>query len=606
MTDKLSLSKWLPTTVKEMQQLGWEKPDVVFFSGDAYIDHPSFGTAMIARVMEHAGMKVVIVPQPNWQDDLRDFKKFGNPNYFFAVTSGCMDSMVNHYTAFKRLRSDDAYSPEGKAGFRPDYATETYSLILKKLFPDVPVILGGIEATQRRFTHYDYWQDKLLPSILISSKADYMIYGMGETSIFNICKHLLSGGSFNDIKNMAQVVYSRHKTEETAYCGKENTIFLKSHENCLKSKKMYAQNFVIIETESNKMYPSQIVQQIGNVEVVANPPNKQILTDELDSLYELPFTRLPHPKYSKRGAIPAYEMIKHSITIHRGCFGGCAFCAISMTQGKFICSRSEKSILTEVRKIANMSDFKGYISDLGGPSANMFQMQGMDLKVCAKCQKNSCIYPVKCKNLKNNHKELINLYQKAEKIDSVKKIFISSGIRYDLLFEGDNLSSDGLEYMRQVMKNHVSGRLKVAPEHTQTDVLKLMRKPSYSMFQKFYKAFNSENTKAGLKLQLIPYFISSHPGCGLHDMLNLYKTTKTQFRQLEQIQDFTPTPMTLSTVMFYTGLNPYTGEKIEVTHDMNEKRTQRNFFFINNPEILEEVKKYLRAVKRFDILKQLF
>jgi len=576
----MNKKQWLPVTVKEMQLSGWDKPDVIFFSGDAYIDHPSFGTAMIARVMESAGMKVAIVPQPNWQDDLRDFKKFGKPNCFFAVTAGCMDSMVNHYTAFKRLRSDDAYSPGGKSGFRPDYATEKYCTILKNLFPDVPVIIGGIEASQRRFTHYDYWQDKLLPSILVSSKADILVYGMGEITIYNICKHLLKGGSFDEIKKMPQVAYIQPQKSKIYSNEQNKTIFLKSHEECLQSKKNYAQNFVTVETESNKMFPTCLVQKYSDFEIVANPPNPVISTEKLDGFYNLPFTRLPHPKYFKKGIIPAYEMIKHSITIHRGCFGGCSFCAISMMQGKFIISRSEKSILNEIEKITQMQDFKGFISDLGGPSANMYCMTGKNMKICSECSRYSCIFPEKCKNMNINHSELISLYRKASKIKGVKKLFINSGIRYDMFFEKNGLTKDGKEYFLEVMKNHVSGRLKVAPEHTQTKVLNLMRKPLYKVFKDFYRLFDAENKKSKLNLQLVPYFISSHPGCDLKDMSDLLKETSSQFRQLEQVQDFTPTPMTLSTVMFYTGLNPYTGEKINVTTNLTEKRKQFNFFFI--------------------------
>ncbi|MDY0279066.1 MAG: YgiQ family radical SAM protein [Salinivirgaceae bacterium] len=603
MTQNKNRNQWLPTTVKEMQQLGWEQPDVVFFSGDAYIDHPSFGTAMISRVMEMAGMKVVIVPQPNWQDDLRDFKKFGAPKYFFAVTAGCMDSMVNHYTAHKRLRSDDAYSPGGKAGFRPDYATDTYCQILKSIYPNMPIVIGGIEASQRRFTHYDYWQDKLRPSILVSSKADLLVYGMGEKPIESICKHMLNGGSFDELKTMPQVGYLRpivlSESQNNDY------LTLESHEKCLVDKKLYASNFKIIETESNKINALGLIQRIENQEIVINPPYKTLSTDELDRYYDISFTRQPHPKYFKRGVIPAYEMIRHSITMHRGCFGGCSFCAISAHQGKYISSRSPKSILKELDKVVEMPDFKGNVSDLGGPSANMYMMQGIDQEICNKCSRSSCLFPSICNNLNYNHTNLLNLYREAEKVKGVKRIFIGSGIRYDMLYKDNRFTKDGDKYARHVIKNNVSGRLKVAPEHTEPHILKLMRKPSITLYNDFQKFFMDENQKIGKKQQLIPYFISSHPGCTIEDMFNLHGETSKNNIQTEQIQDFTPTPMTLATVMFYSGINPYTGESLYVAHDLDEKRVQKGFFFINDFKKRSEIQQYLRKTRKTDILKQL-
>lgn len=596
-------TNWLPTTVKEMHQLGWEQPDIVFFSGDAYVDHPSFGTAMIARVMEMSGMKVAIVPQPNWQDDLRDFKKFGTPRYFFAVTSGCMDSMVNHYTAHKRLRSDDAYSPGGKAGFRPDYATSKYCQILKDLFPETPIVIGGIEASQRRFTHYDYWQDKLLPSILVSSKADILVYGMGEKPIENICKHLLNGGNFDDLKSMPQIGYLA--AERDLLTKKGDFILLESHEKCLDNKQAYGSNFKIIETESNKMNASRLVQYVENQCIIVNPPYKTLTTEELDRYYDIPFIRQPHPKYFKRGAIPAYEMIRHSITLHRGCFGGCSFCAISAHQGKFVSSRSKKSILHELENVVEMPDFKGNVSDLGGPSANMYMMQGANLKLCQKCSRSSCLFPSICKNLNYNHTKLLNLYQDAAKVSGVKKVFIGSGIRYDMLYKDGKLTTDGTEYARYVIKNNVSGRLKVAPEHTEPNILKLMRKPSFGLYNEFQKFFIAENQKIGKNQQLIPYFISSHPGCTIKDMFNLHRETSKNYTQTEQIQDFTPTPMTLATVMFYTGINPYSDEPIYVAKDMDEKRVQKGFFFIQDGKKRTEIQQYLRKTGKVDILRQL-
>jgi len=605
MKEPLQITKWHPTTVKEMQRHGWNQPDVVFFSGDAYVDHPSFGTAMIARVMESAGMKVAVVPQPNWQDDLRDFKKFGNPKYFFAISAGCMDSMVNHYTAHKRLRSNDAYTPDGKAGFRPDYPTVVYSKILKSIYPNVPIIVGGIEASLRRLTHYDYWQDKLMPSILHTSGADLLVYGMGEKAIETICKHLINGGKFNEVKSFPQVGYIRVIDNSSWSDNKQNIIKLASYQQCLDDTKVYAENFKIIETESNKMYASTLVQETFDSEVVINPPYPTLTTNEIDKYYDLPFTRLPHPKYNKRGAIPAYEMIRHSVTIHRGCFGGCSFCAISAHQGKFISNRSEESIFRELKAITEMSDFKGNISDLGGPSANMYKMQGKDIEICKKCQRPSCIFPAICKNLNNSHKQLTNLYKKALQIKGIKRILIGSGVRYDLLYAGQNMSNDGREYATNLIKNHVSGRLKVAPEHTEDNVLNCMRKPSYTLYQSFAKYFGEENRKNGQNQQIIPYFISSHPECTLKDMLELHQKTSKENTLTEQIQDFTPTPMTLSTAMFYTGINPYTGKKVYVARDMDEKRIQKSFFFIKERTKRIEIENFLSKNNRSDILKQI-
>ncbi len=597
----MNITQWLPTTVKEMRQRGWEKPDVIFFTGDAYVDHPSFGTAMISRVMEMAGMKVVIVPQPNWQDDLRDFKKFGEPTYFFAVTAGCMDSMVNHYTAHKRLRSDDSYSPGGKAGFRPDYATIVYSNILKKLYPHIPVIIGGIEASQRRFTHYDYWKNNLEPTIMWSSKADLLVYGMGEKPIETICRHLLNGGDWDTIKKISQVGYIRSIQHSS-----ENEIRIPSHNDCVKSKELFAESFRIIETEANRTNPKILVQPIDEkFEVVINPPYPTLTSEELDKYYALPFTRLPHPKYKKRGPIPAYEMIRHSVTIHRGCFGGCSFCTIVTHQGKFIASRSENSILEEVKKITQTPDFKGYISDLGGPSANMYRMTGKDKLLCKQCKRPSCIYPNICKNLDPNHSHLINLYSQAEKIPGVKKIFIGSGIRYDLLYSNGSLTVDGKLYAQKIIKDHISGRLKVAPEHTSSKVLSLMRKPSFELYKKFYQFFVEENNRITKKQQLIPYFISSHPGCTIQDMFELHQITRNMGALTDQIQDFTPTPMTLASTMFYSGLDPYTGQKIYVAQTLEEKRAQKDFFFAHNPEKRAELLNYLRKTKHHDIILKL-
>jgi uncharacterized radical SAM protein YgiQ len=417
------ITDWLPLTKQEVEKRGWDEVDVVLVSGDAYVDHPAFGTAVIGRIIESEGFRVAIVAQPNWKDDLRDFKKFGRPKYFFGVTAGCMDSMVNHYTANKRLRSNDSYTPNGEAGFRPDYATTVYSRILKELYPDVPVLIGGIEASLRRVTHYDYWQDKLMPSILVDSKADLLVYGMGEQPLREILNLLKKGVPLQKIQNINQVAYLQSAAETLPVYNDWETVELASHEVCLKDKIKYASNFKIVEVESNKWQANRIIQHVGEQILVINPPFKTMNEQEMDKSFDLPYTRLPHPKYKKRGVIPAYEMIKFSVNMHRGCFGGCSFCTISAHQGKFIASRSEKSILKEVDEITKHSEFKGYISDLGGPSANMYRMKGKDESICNRCQAPSCIHPVICSNLDTSHKPLTQIYRQVDAHPEVKKAF---------------------------------------------------------------------------------------------------------------------------------------------------------------------------------------
>jgi len=596
---------WLPTTKKEVVARGWDELDVILFSGDAYVDHPSFGPAVIGRVLQSLGLKVAIVPQANWQDDLRDFKKLGRPKLFFAVTAGCMDSMVNHYTANKRLRSNDAYTAGGKAGFRPDYASIKYSNILKDLFPDVPVVLGGVEASLRRLTHYDYWSDTLKPSILVKSKADLLVYGMGEKPIRDIVSLLQEGTPFDKITNVQQTAYCRSivkKSQTNDWVDFE----LHSHTDCKKDKVKFATNFKTIEEESNQYQSNKrLIQKVDQAFIVINPPFEPISDKELDFVYNLPFTRLPHPKYAKKEPIPAYEMIRHSITLHRGCFGACSFCTISAHQGKFISSRSEKSILKEVDKVTEMHDFKGYISDLGGPSANMYKMHGSDLEMCKVCKRASCLYPKVCKNLNSNPSKLTKLYKAVNNHSNVKKAFVSSGVRYDL-FMSDLDKSDYYEYADELIKNHVSGRLKVAPEHTSEDVLHIMRKPNIKMLHDFKVLFDKINSKYKLKQQLIPYFISSHPVCSNIHMAELAVETKQMDFKLEQVQDFTPTPMTLATVMYYSGINPYTSKKVFVARTKDEKLSQRKFFFWYKKEFKNEIVSELKKANRDDLIEKLF
>jgi uncharacterized radical SAM protein YgiQ len=586
------LTDFLPTTKKEVDLRGWSEVDIVLFTGDAYIDHPSFGAAVIGRLLEAQGLKVALVPQPDWRGDHRDFTKMGRPRLFFAVTAGNMDSMVNHYTAGKRLRSDDAYTPEGKAGARPDYATITYCGILKRLYPDVPIVIGGIEASLRRLTHYDYWSDKLMPGILVDCMADLLIYGMGEKPLIELCARLKAGEALAELHNVRQTVILRKKTD----LGTEpsnDVIRLHPHEACLLSKHKQAENFRHIEEESNRLNACTLIQEVGDFELVVNPPFPPLSTQELDQSYEYPYTRLPHPKY-KAKTIPAYEMIKFSVNIHRGCFGGCAFCTISAHQGKFVMNRSKESVLREVRLLTAREDFKGYLSDLGGPSANMYQMEGRDWTVCTLCKKPSCIHPRICPNLNTDHSALLDLYKAVDAVPGIKKTFIGSGIRYDLLThsilgkptnkQAPHLEQVAMEYTREVIENHVSGRLKVAPEHTSEGVLEIMRKPSFEQFKIFNKLFESienkrlQTSKSGQQ-QLIPYFISSHPGCTERDMSALADETRRLNFKLEQIQDFTPTPMTLATEIYYTGLHPYTMKPVFTAKTKQEKEKQRSYFF---------------------------
>lgn len=597
-----NLENWLPTTAKEVKQLGWEQLDVILFTGDAYVDHPSFGPAVIGRVLESLGLKVAIVPQPNWQDDLRDFKKMGVPRLFFGVSSGNMDSMVNHYTANIRLRSNDAYTPDGKAGARPDYATTVYSQILKKLYPDVPVVIGGVEASLRRVVHYDYWSDALKPSILDESQADLLIYGMGERSLVQLVQTLETGRDFSQIHDIPQTCFLI-EPKQLEPIREAKDIELKSWTACLEDKINYAKNFKQVEIQSNSVQARRLIQKQQSKILVCNPPFAPEPDGAIDTWYDLPYTRLPHPKYWKKGPIPAYEMIKFSVNMHRGCFGGCSFCTISAHQGKFISNRSETSILKEVKQITQSHDFKGYISDLGGPSANMYRMKGKDMVQCNTCLRPSCIHPNVCNNLDTSHTELLDLYSKVRAVSGIKKAFIGSGIRYDLALA--QTPQKAKEYLQVVMKHHVSGRLKVAPEHTSDEVLSLMRKPSFSQFERFNKLFNEINQSEGLRQELIPYFISSHPGSRPEDMADLAIKAKNMNFQLEQIQDFTPTPMTVATVIFYSGVHPYTLKPVFTAKNQDEKRQQRMFFFWYKNEYKAAIADLLKKIKRPDLLDQL-
>ena len=630
------LTDFLPTTRKEMELRGWDEVDVVLFSGDAYVDHPSFGAAVIGRILEAEGLRVAIVPQPNWRDDLRDFRKMGRPRLFFGVTAGCMDSMVNKYTANKRLRSEDAYTPDGRHDLRPEYPSIVYTQILKRLYPDVPVVLGGIEASMRRLTHYDYWQDGLRRSILCDSGADILVYGMGEKPIVAIARQLQQNEIENEkmkIENGVQQSTQHQVSQpdgnsqfpihnfqfpQTAvlYPNKgaipggimPDDIVLNSHSECLRDKRAEAANFRHIEEESNKMRASRLIQEVEGQYVVVNAPYPPMTTEELDRSFDLPYTRLPHPRYKDK-RIPAYDMIKHSVNIHRGCFGGCAFCTISAHQGKFIVSRSKESILKEVKAIAQLPDFKGYLSDLGGPSANMYGMGGNDKALCARCKRPSCIHPKVCPNLNTDHRPLLDIYRAVDALPEVKKSFIGSGVRYDLLqhrTDDEAINRAAKEYTHELITRHVSGRLKVAPEHTSDAVLHVMRKPSFSQFEQFKRTFDRINREEGLRQQIIPYFISSHPGCTAEDMAELAVLTKRMDFHLEQVQDFTPTPMTVSTEAWYTGLHPYTLQPIFSAKSQRDKLAQRQFFFWYKPEMRRAIMDELRRMGRRDLIDKLF
>ena len=565
----------IPTSVKEVQKLGWDYIDVILFAGDAYVDHPSFGTACIARWLQHWGYRVAVVPQPNWRDDLRDFRKLGVPRLYFAVNAGAMDSMVNHYTAAKRLRHDDAYTPEGKAGQRPDRAVTVYTRILKQLWPEVPVIIGGVEASLRRLTHYDYWDDRLMPSILVDSGADYLCYGMGEKPMLELTRGIEKGWSRRQMESIPQIAFLRKGNPKPA----EGTLILHSYERCLNDRKAFAENFHQIETHANMAHPDTIVEPVGDGYVQVNPTFAPASTEEMDSYWDLPFTKLPHPRY-KGKRIPAYDMIKDSIITHRGCFGGCNFCTIAAHQGKFIQSRSEESIVKEVKKLAAMPEFHGNISDLGAPTANMYGMAGKDKSKCEICRRKSCLFPAPCRNLDRDHTRVLGMYDKVMAVKGVRHAYIGSGVRYDLFLDENGFIDDsGKPYLRTLMLDHTSGRLKVAPEHTEDKVLEYMAKPSFKLFCRLRTEFDRINRESGTHTELVPYFISSHPGCTMQDMQKLARNPALKGIWMDQVQDFMPTPMTTSSVMFYSGLDPRTMKPVFVERDPERKKAQKSQFF---------------------------
>lgn len=605
--DHYNINDWLPISQKEVKDRGWDQLDIILISGDAYVDHPSFGAAVIGRILEREGYKVAILPQPNWRDDLRDFTKLGKPRLFFGITAGNMDSMVNHYTANRRIRSNDAYSIGNQSGFRPDRAVTVYAGILRKLYPDSIIIAGGIEASLRRLTHYDYWENAVRPSLLDKSGIDYLVYGNGEKPIIDLSRKINIGALPQELRQTPQIAYSLPLTVQIPDWPGRHTIPLCSYEESRKNKVSFARDFRIIEEESNTLESARITQVHGDNLVVVNPPFEPSLTEELDSYSNLPFTRLPHPRYWKKPLIPAFEMIRFSVTIHRGCFGGCAFCTISAHQGKQVSSRSIQSVSSEVQQVVRMPGFKGYLSDLGGPSANMYRMEPYKQTVCLKCKKPSCIHPAICKNLNTSHKNLIDLYRKVREIPGIKKAFIGSGIRYDLFLNDRRKDDQSLkDYPNELIRYHVSGRLKVAPEHTQDSVLRIIRKPGFDKFHELKRIFDRVNKENNLKQELIPYFISSHPGCTVEDMAELAAETHALNLRLEQVQDLTPTPMTLASTMFYTGLDPYSLKPVYVANNPEEKLLQRSFFFTSDPEGKQKIISALKKINRDDLVPKIF
>lgn len=564
----------IPTSAKEVQKLGWDYIDIIIFTGDAFVDHPSFGTACIARWLQSRGYRVAVVPQPNWRDDLRDFRKLGAPRLYFAVNSGAMDSMVNHYTAAKRLRHDDAYTPDGKFGQRPDRAVTVYTRILKQMWPDVPVVIAGVEASLRRLTHYDYWDDRLMPSVLVDSGADWLCYGMGEKPMLEFTRAIEKGWSRHQMEALPQFAFCKSGSS-----WPKDALVLHSFEECKQSKKAFAENFHVIETNANLLCPETIVEPVEGGYVQVNPPCPPSTTEEMDSYWDLPFTKLPHPRYKDK-RIPAYDMIKDSVITHRGCFGGCNFCTIAAHQGKFIQSRSEESIVSEVRKLAAMPEFHGNISDLGAPTANMYGMQGRDRELCAKCRRKSCLHPAPCPNMDRSHARVLALYDKVCAVPGIRHAYIGSGVRYDLFLDDKGfVDATGRPYLKSLMLEHTSGRLKVAPEHTEDKVLAYMAKPSFKLFERLRTEFDKINRAEGTHVELVPYFISSHPGCTMADMQRLASNPALKGIWMEQVQDFMPTPMTTSSVMFYSGLDPRTLKPVFVERDPDRKRAQKSLFF---------------------------
>ncbi|AZR72410.1 YgiQ family radical SAM protein [Anoxybacter fermentans] len=583
---------FLPINAEDMKARGWDQLDILLITGDAYVDHPSFGVAIIGRLLEIHGYKVGIIAQPDWRD-IKDFKAFGDkpPRLFVGITSGNLDSMVNNYTAARRRRKRDVYSPGGVGGKRPDRAVIVYANRVREVFGKVPIVIGGLEASLRRFAHYDYWQDRVRRSILLDSRADLIVYGMGERQVVEIAQSLESGIPIEYLTYLDGTVAKTKSLD-----GLKDFVELPSYEEVSTDKEKYALSFKLQYQEQDPFKGRPVVQKHGDWYIVQNRPAKPLATHELDRLYELPYTREYHPIYEKEGGIPALKEVKFSIVTHRGCYGSCAFCALVQHQGRIIQSRSKESILKEVRLLTKLPDFKGVIHDVGGPTANMYKT-GCSRDGEGYCGKRNCLFPSPCPNLKKSHQEYIDLLRSIRQIPGVKHVFIRSGIRYDLLM-ADNES----DFLKELCEHHVSGQLKIAPEHVSPKVLKAMRKPSFEVYAKFREEYKKVNKMLGKKQYLVPYFISSHPGCGLDEMIQLAEHIRDLKYNPEQVQDFTPTPMTLATCMYYTGIDPLTGEKIYVPKDMGEKRMQRALLQFRDPKNYDLVKKALKKAGRDDLI----
>ncbi len=579
---------FLPTNRQEMQQRGWDELDVLFISGDAYIDHPAFGTALLARLLEKNGFKVGILAQPDWKDP-DAFRTMGRPRLFAAISAGSMDSMVNHYTAAKKIRHNDAYTPGGNAGKRPIRAVIAYTAAVKGAFKGLPTVIGGIEASLRRLAHYDYWSDKVRRSILIDSKADLLIYGMAETALLEIAIRLQNGEQLNTISDVRGTAYPSNKSISGA-------VLLPAFEQASISKDQYSLAFKLAHEQENPFSSQPLIQPHGNRNVIINPPALPLDEAEIDRIYDLPYTRQPHPQYKEK--IPAFEQICNSITSHRGCFGGCAFCAIAHHQGKTIQSRSIDSILKEVNKLTSSKSFRGTISDIGGPTANMYGLSCGNHAAEKKCRRDSCIYPTICKNLITSDKPATTLLNQIRQHHKIKHSFIASGIRYDLL----ELQP---KYFTDLLQHHVGGLLKVAPESTSDAVTKIMGKPGAQVFTRFLEQFRCQNQKLGLKLAVVPYLIGSHPGSTLSDMIDVALYLKRHRLQVEQVQDFTPTPGSLSTCIYHTGKNPLTGDKIHVAKTTKERRLQKALLLFHKEEYKKDILEALKICNQEEVAKEL-
>jgi uncharacterized radical SAM protein YgiQ len=584
----------LPMTKAEMAKRGWDSVDIVFVTGDAYVDHPSFAMAILGRVLEAAGFRVAMLSQPDWRS-CSHWRQFGRPRLFFAISAGNMDSLINHYTANRKVRNDDAYSPGGRIGLRPDRATLAYCHRAREAFSGVPIIAGGVEASLRRLAHYDYWSDTVRRSILLDSKADLLVYGMGEKTIVEIAERLAGGQTVRHLRDMRGVAYALGASESPpgVSFGQE-ALHLPSYEQVKTDKTAFAEATRLIHVNTNPLNARRLVQYHERQAVVVNPPTLPISETEMDHIYDLPYTRRPHPSYAE--AIPAYEMIKDSITIMRGCFGGCTFCSITAHQGRIMQSRSQESVLKEVHKVAADPEFSGVISDIGGPTANMYQMRCTRPEVEAKCKRLSCIHPSICKLLGTDHGPLVELMRRARTEPGIRKVLVASGIRMDLA----QLSP---EYMKELTTHHVGGHLKVAPEHTDPTVLATMKKPAIDNFDSFAKDFKKRSQEAGKPKQaLVPYFIASHPGSDLHAMIDLALFLKRNGYRPDQVQDFIPAPFDVATCMYYTGMDPFTKQKVYVAQNLRDRKLQRALMQFFKPENYFQVREALLQAGRPDLI----